>query len=139
VHEWALAEGVVETALELSEKEGFARITRIVLRIGELQRIGTEGFRAALETVMPPENPRLAAVEVVLEVEPAGFECRRCGRAFGLVDCGGNLDEDQSEAIHFIPELAHAFIRCPACESPDFEVTRGRGVWLQTLEGENDT
>jgi Zn finger protein HypA/HybF involved in hydrogenase expression len=49
---------------------------------------------------------------------------------FGMEEGCRDLDEAQSEAIHFIPELAHTYLRCPACASPDFEVVRGRGVWL---------
>ena len=46
------------------------------------------------------------------------------------------LSEEQSEAIHFIPEVAHVYIRCPECESPDFEFVKGRGVWIESIEGE---
>jgi len=136
VHEWALAEGVIDTAVELSEKEGFSRITKIVVRIGALQRIDPDFFRKALETVMPENDPRLRSVELVLNLEPAGFGCRKCGHEFGQADAGTGLDHEQLEAIHFVPELAHAFMHCPACESPDFEVRRGRGLWLDSLEGE---
>jgi Zn finger protein HypA/HybF involved in hydrogenase expression len=31
--------------------------------------------------------------------------------------------------------MAHVYIKCPACGSPDFEVTQGRGVWLATMRG----
>lgn len=136
MHEWALAEGVIETALELSVKERLARITRIVVRIGELQRIDPQIFRQALETVMPADDPRLGAAELVLNVEPASFVCRNCRHRFAPADVTGGLDEEQLEAIHFIPELAHGFLGCPSCESPDFEVAQGRGLWLDKLEGE---
>jgi hydrogenase nickel incorporation protein HypA/HybF len=46
------------------------------------------------------------------------------------------LDENTAEAIHFIPEVAHTYIKCPRCRSPDFEMLEGRGVWLQTIKGE---
>jgi len=136
VHEWALAEGVIDTALELSEKEGFIRITRIAVRIGELQRIDPGVFRQALKTVMPANDPRLGSTEIELTVEPASFTCRKCGQGFTLAEVGGDLDPDQLEAIHFIPELAHGFLGCPRCDSPDFVLDRGRDLWLETLEGE---
>ena len=47
-------------------------------------------------------------------------------------------DDDAAEAIHFVPELAHAFMRCPDCGSPDFEVAAGRGVAISGIEGERD-
>lgn len=136
MHEFALAEAVVDAALETAARERMARLTRVVVRIGELQSIEREVFRFALAEVIPASEPRLAGAEIVLETEPARFRCRPCGRAFSLADTGGPADEDESEAIHFVPELAHAFLRCPDCASPDFEVEQGRGVVLQTLEGE---
>jgi len=136
MHELALAEAVIATALREAEKEGMHALTRIDVRVGELQRISREGFEFALKEVLPRTEPRLAGTEILLEIEPAGFRCRPCGREFDLSEISGPAGRDQAEAIHFIPELAHAFLRCPACESPDFEVVRGRGVSIESLEGE---
>jgi hydrogenase nickel incorporation protein HypA/HybF len=136
MHEWALAEGVIVTALDASEKEGLGRIRRIVVRIGELQRIEQEVFRQALEAVKPDSEPRLKATEIVLEIQPARFRCRPCQHRYGLADTGPELDHESLESIHFVPELAHIFMDCPRCHSPDFEVEEGRGVWIESLEGE---
>ena len=45
------------------------------------------------------------------------------------------MTEEISEAIHFVPEMAHVYIKCKECGSPDFEVIEGRGVWLATIKG----
>ena len=45
---------------------------------------------------------------------------------------------DISWPIHFVPELAHAYLRCPDCSSADFEVLGGRGVSIDAIEGERD-
>jgi hydrogenase nickel incorporation protein HypA/HybF len=47
-----------------------------------------------------------------------------------------SLDEDETEAIHFMPEIAHIYIRCPQCKSPDFDIIQGRGVQVGVIEGE---
>jgi hydrogenase nickel incorporation protein HypA/HybF len=47
-----------------------------------------------------------------------------------------DLSSEVAEAIHFIPEIAHTYMRCPRCHSPDFEVIAGRGVWVAALQGE---
>ena len=93
MHEWALAEGVVVAARELSERQGLRKVTRIVLRVGELQRISPEFFRTALSAVMPPDDAMLGSAELELNPEPAGFTCRRCERSFTLADAGGELDD----------------------------------------------
>ena len=42
MHEWALAEGVIQTASGVAEEQGLEKITEIVVRIGELQQIEHE-------------------------------------------------------------------------------------------------
>ena len=46
----------------------------------------------------------------------------------------GDHVADEREAIHFIPALANAYMRCPGCDSPDFEVTAGRGVTIAQID-----
>ena len=46
------------------------------------------------------------------------------------------LDRINREAVHFVPELARAFMGCPGCGSADFDVTAGRGVSVASIEGE---
>jgi len=135
MHEWALAEGVVRTALEAGANDGLRTISKITVRIGELQRIDEEVFQQALEQVIPPAEPRLAGTRIELGIEPALFRCRPCRAEFALRDIAGPVGPDQLESIHFIPELAHAFMACPRCQSPDFEVVQGRGVWIESVEG----
>jgi Zn finger protein HypA/HybF involved in hydrogenase expression len=73
----------------------------------------------------------LVGVEFVVEDEPARFRCRGCGEDF----TAGPPPDDAGEAVHLVPELSHAYLRCPACGSPDFEIVAGRGVTLRTIEG----
>ena len=136
MHELALAEAVVAAALETARSNGLTRITRIEVRIGELQTIECDAFELAVRDLLPPSDARVAAAVVEVRADPAAFRCRACGASFGLADTGGPDGEDASEAIHFIPELAHAFLRCPSCGGPDFEVTAGRGVRLEAIEGD---
>lgn len=136
MHELALAEAVIVSALEAADRNGLARLTRIEVRVGELQRIRKDTFEFALGELLPASEPRIAGATIEVKIEPVRFRCRVCGRAFGAQDTRGPLDEEESEAIHFIPELAHAFLRCPGCDSPDFEVSGGRGVSIESLEGE---
>jgi len=136
MHELALAEAVVEAALATARTERISRLTRIVVRIGELQSIEREVFEFALKEVVPAADPRIAGAQIELETERARFHCRPCGCDFGLDDAPRPTEEADSEAIHFVPELAHAFLRCPRCESPDFALEGGRGVILQRLEGD---
>jgi hydrogenase nickel incorporation protein HypA/HybF len=136
VHEFALAQAVIDAAVQAAERGGITRITKIVVGLGELQQIERECFDFALKEVIPLSDASLAQTQITIETEPARFRCRPCEHAFTLADARPLESNEESEAIHFIPELAHAFVRCPRCQSPDFEVLAGRGVTLQSLEGD---
>lgn len=138
MHEFALADAVLATAERVAAREGIAAIRRIEVRVGELQRIRRETFEFALREVLPAERTAVSGAELVVTVEPARFRCRPCGRAFGLDETGGPRDRDEAEAIHFIPELAHAYLACPGCGSPDFELLAGRGVTIARIEGDTE-
>ena len=72
-------------------------------------------------------------MKIETETEEAIFRCRVWGKAWDFGET--ELSEDEYEAVHFAPEVAHAYIRCPSCKSPDFEVIQGRGVLIQTIKG----
>ena len=136
MHEWALAEGVLETARGVAEREHFTSITTIVVRIGELQQIKESTFRKSIDAVLPTMPDALQQAKIELEIEPVRFRCRVCGREYDKQEAAGELGPDEWEAIHFVPELAKSYLGCPSCGSPDFEVTQGRGVQIDSIEGE---
>ena len=133
MHEWALAEAVIATAIEDSRKEGVKEITGIKLKIGELQQMELEVFEFALDELAKEQDELLTNVKIEMETEPAIFRCRVCGHEWDFDEAG--LSDDEGEAVHFAPEVAHAYVRCPSCKSPDFEVTQGRGVLIQSIKG----
>lgn len=130
MHEWALAEGVISTASKVAAVEGLEEVTEIVVMVGELQQVDREAFLFALEQ-QRTQNMRRARFRI--DPIPAKLRCRVCGSKWSFEREA--LDDDEAEAIHFLPEIAHAFIKCPNCGSPDFEVTEGRGIWLASVRG----
>lgn len=136
LHEFALADAVAASAVLAASEAGIEPIERIVVAVGELQQIERELFEFSLTQVLSQQQTPLAGTEFVIEEERARFACRVCEEEFALADVPAS-SEDQSEAIHFVPELAHAFLRCPNCGSPDYEVLAGRGVTLLRVEGQS--
>jgi hydrogenase nickel incorporation protein HypA/HybF len=130
MHEWALAEGVVKTADKFAEDQGMEEVTEVKIMIGELQQIEHDIIEFALDQM---RTPRMKNAKFVIETVIAAFKCRKCGHEWKLET--RKLDEETGEAIHFIPEMAHVYLKCPNCGSPDFEVTEGRGVWLASIKG----
>lgn len=134
MHEWALAEAVVATVTDAAEREGLTGISKIVISLGELQRVDREVFGFALKELMAARKALLGKAAVSYKTEAARLQCRACGHEWQWTDAG--VDAGAAEAIHFVPEMAHTFLRCPKCGSPDFEITAGRGVWVDSVIGE---
>ena len=131
MHEWALAEAVVSAVSNVAEKEGLKTVSAINLKLGELQQIDLGIFKFALSQLF---SGKLKDARVNITKTRARLKCRACGHKWSFSKNG--LDESAKEANQFVPEIAHAYIRCPVCSSPDFEVESGRGVWIQSIQGE---
>lgn len=130
MHEWALAESVIKAASEIAEKEHLKEVKEVNIKIGELQDVEREIFKFAIQQLKPAnfENTRFHITKA-----KTTLKCRNCSNTWVLRK--QQLDPSTKEAIHFIPEVAHAYIKCPRCGSPDFEIISGRGIWLQNIKG----
>jgi hydrogenase nickel incorporation protein HypA/HybF len=130
MHEWALAEAVIKTASEIAEKEGLKQVTEVTVKIGELQQVERPIFRFALSQLKPVT---FKGAKFRISNAKTKLKCKVCGNEW--IFSKGKLDKEMAEAIHFVPEVAHTYIKCPKCGSPDFEIEQGRGVWLETIKG----
>jgi hydrogenase nickel incorporation protein HypA/HybF len=130
MHEWALAEGVVSTVDKMAEEEGLMKILEVTLKIGELQQVDYEILKFALEQL---RTSKTAGAKFILETVPATLRCRVCGEKWKFNS--EEISKEKTEAIHFLPEMAHIYLQCPKCQSPDFEITEGRGIWLGKVKG----
>ena len=137
MHEWALAESIINTAVETADKEKLKKITEINIKLGELQQIEREIFNFALNEIIDSRKELLGNVKINIKTEKTAFRCRRCGHKWDFKVMKNSLDEYESEAIHFLPEVVLAHKRCPNCSSPDVEIVKGRGVYIISIKGEN--
>ena len=134
MHEWALAESVLTAAIEAAEKEKLKKITEIKIAIGELQQIEEDIFKFALDEITKNEE-KLKNVKITIKTEKSTLKCKNCENTWNFSDIKKKLNKDESEAIHFIPEVAFVHTRCPKCKSPDFEIIAGRGVSITQIKG----
>jgi len=130
MHEWALAEAVISSVTEIVEKEGLIEVSEVVITVGELQQIELEIFEFALSQL---KESKLEKTRFQIETQKAKLKCRVCDHRWALSQ--ENIGEETAEAIHFVPEIAYVYLRCPTCRSPDFEIVQGRGVWLERVKG----
>jgi hydrogenase nickel incorporation protein HypA/HybF len=141
MHEWALAEAVVAAVEGVVRENGGQTVRSVTVGIGELQCIAMDAFQEGLREALRRCEPAPAGMAEELfrfEIEPAAFRCNRCGREWPLREHEG-IGEEELEAIHFMPETAHVYLRCPGCASPDFLLTRGRGVTIRSVELETES
>jgi len=136
MHEWALAESILAAAVETADKEKLKRITEINISLGELQQIEQDIFEFALDGIIEEQGGKLKDVKIKIKIEDSYLKCKSCGNTWTFKDMKKKLNEDESEAIHFLPEVAFVHARCPKCKSPDFEIIKGRGVSITSIKGE---
>jgi hydrogenase nickel incorporation protein HypA/HybF len=136
MHEWALAESILTAAVDAANKEKMKKIKEIKISIGELQQIEQEVFEFALNQIIIDQPEKLKNVKIKIEVEKGTMKCRACENTWSFDDMKKKLNEDESESIHFLPEVAFVHARCPKCKSPDFEIKSGRGVLIKSIKGE---
>ena len=130
MHEWALAEAVIVATSEIADREGLKQVTQVTVRVGELQQVDRGILEFALSQL---KTERFKGAKFDVKTEKARLKCRVCGHTW--VFRQKNIDPAMLEAIHFVPETAHTYVKCPNCASPDFEIEQGRGVLLETVRG----
>ena len=136
MHEWALAESILMAAIEESKKQKMKKITEIKIELGELQQIGKEIFNFALDELIKDQGGILKNVKIIIKKGKSSLKCKKCKSTWNFSYIKKKLSEYEGESIHFIPETAFVHTRCPKCGSPDFEITKGRGVSITRIKGE---
>lgn len=122
----------MKAAVEHAGAEKLKRLKEAGVVFGELQAIDKEIFIFALEELRK-RFPAAASCKFRIIKQPAAFRCKACAHEFLLKNLKKTRDE--AEFIHFVPEMAHTFLKCPRCKSPDFEISAGRGVSISYIKG----
>lgn len=131
MHEWALAEAVVSSAVKFSRKNGLKKLSEVVVSFGEMQQIDREVFEFALSEMAKSMGLEF---KLVLRTQESLLKCKGCGTEWDF--SSDDLGNQEKECIHFIPEIAHSYVKCPKCGSPDFRIVKGRGIWIDSIKGE---
>ena len=127
MHEWAIAEAIVRSLYDILDRKKIAKLNSITLCIGELQQIETDILRFAIREIL--KNKKLA---IKILVEKTMARCLNCGFKWSI-DIN-RIGSEELESIHFLPEVVHAFIKCPVCGSRDFEFIKGRNIYIESVK-----
>ena len=137
MHELSVAQSIVEFALYEADRNKAEKVVELDVDVGELMQVDIRVLRKALGALMT--GPRLTGAKTRVSVEGAYFSCRRCGSEWDMLEAKKQLSEvpewllvrepeSNEVALHFLPDLYAAFIRCPTCGSSDFTALRGDDI-----------
>ena len=135
MHEWALAESIITAALETAKKEKLKQIKEITINFGEMQQIEQDIFKFALDELKKTCSKKTKNTKFCMKTEKTTLRCKNCENTWTYQDIKKKLTNDESESIHFIPEIVFVHARCPRCRNPDFEIIKGRGITIKSIKG----
>lgn len=128
MHEWALAEAVIEAIIAQAREKNKRSFNYIKVVLGRLQQIDRDIFIYALNELLrlTKQEVGIDVMDIVIENEDVVAKCNRCDYRW-KIDLD-TLEEPVKEYIHFIPEVVHTYTSCPRCGSRDYEIIAGRGI-----------
>lgn len=113
MHELAVTQDVLETALRVARREGAVRVTRVRLVLGDLSSFVDDSVRFYWEIVS--KGTLCEGAELEFRRIPAKFSCRACGAEYS---CPGEI------------------CPCPRCGSLDAKVTGGEEFHIESIDVE---
>ena len=113
MHEMAIAQGIVEIALQTARDHEAERILGIKVQIGRMTGVVPDSLRFCFDAL----TAGTLAEGAVLTIETPGFTIR-------CWDCGGRFAAEQFVAV------------CPECGSMSIEILSGRELRVEHVEVE---
>jgi len=114
MHEFAIAQSLLEIIEQEALPYGGAKVTRVKLLIGKLSGVIPDALRFAFKAISMGGIAEGASLEI--EEVPMRTKCNRCGK---------------------ISILEDPFMICPLCEGTDVELIEGRELEIRSMEIED--
>lgn len=105
MHEMALAQGIMDLALDEMRKHNAHGIERIEVEYGALAGIMPEALELAFQTLTM--GTQLSGAELVLIIRPLLLRCHACGAEFR----GGHADDIWQPCPRCGEDLGHRLVR----------------------------
>jgi len=141
LHEWSIAESIVVSSAKIAQEHGASKVVKVYVKVGELSQLELEILKSATNE-LKRDYDVLKNAEFLFEIEEAVFKCLSCGFTWNFTNvkkrinevfCGSS-DKECDNPVHYVPDLVNSFVKCPKCGSPDFEVVKGRGVYIAKID-----
>ena len=120
MHEFSLAQSVLETVISVAEQKGFNKIKKIILKFGTFALIQEDQFRFCFEIVQK-DMKMTEKAELQIEWVPGELKCSNC-------NFEGKIENFPQDHI----ELAPIF-QCPKCKSYKTEILSGTETIIDSI------
>ena len=112
MHELSIANNLLNLATQAATEAGAERVTRVVLRVGQLTCVHRSSLEFCYEVVV--KGTMLEGSELVIEETPVIIHCSAC---------------DKDVALPSIQSF-----RCPDCGAPSGDIRQGDELEMESLE-----
>ena len=113
MHEMSLMAGMMEIIQGEARAQGFVRVTKVVLEIGQLAGVEAEAMRFAFDVCT--EGSVAEGAELEIEATEGLARCQSCGQTAPVHACYGS---------------------CPSCGGTGLRIVAGREMRLKFLDVE---
>ncbi len=128
MHEFSLAQGLVQQALDLVREHRAERVRSLTVLVGPFAGVVAESFVFAFET-LKREEPCLREAELRLVQPDPHYRCLDCGQETNLPPSTPARQEQEAGD-------AFSLVRCPACASAMLSPLGGNELILQQIRME---
>ena len=111
MHEMAIAEGILNIALDYAEKNRAKKIQEIGLLLGEMSGVETDALEFSFHMIA--KGTMASEAELAIRKVPLRGKCNQCGKEF---------------------HIGHYDFRCPECKDGVLTLLSGREMQVEYLE-----
>jgi hydrogenase nickel incorporation protein HypA/HybF len=111
MHETAIVGGLMRILEQKAARNGVARISSVLLKVGRLRAVEPRQLSACFE--MFAEGTVAEGAELIIDVVGVRGRCRACATEFDV------------PRYHF---------ECPACAGSDIKVIQGQELYIESFE-----
>ena len=113
MHELGVIQNIFQILEDVAAENRLITITKVRLKVGQLQQIVPDMLSFAFETVAKGTKAEGASLET--EIVPIRMQCRTCHTEFVVAE--------------------HTYI-CPQCSGTSLDTLQGTEIVLESIEGE---
>ncbi len=115
MHELAVTQGILDIAVAEAEKSGKRKVTQINIKLGVFSGMVPQCIQEYYDIIS--EDTAAAGAKLIFDKVPAVIRCRSCGA--------------ESEIERFR-------LRCPVCGDNKVDLIKGRELYIESLEVEDE-